>query len=329
MTTDGGLDVIGDVHGCFDALEALLRRMGYARTGRAWRHPERRAVFVGDLIDRGPQQVEVVNAVRAMVDSGAAVMCLGNHEWNAIGWATPNGGDGFLRAHTAKNLKQHEAFLAQVGERSDDHRLMIEWFRSLPMWIEFDGLRVVHACWDPASMAVLGGSPQVTDALITQAHIHGRPEYDAVETLLKGIEVELPNGASFEDKDGHVRHHARIQWWREPTRTFRNSTMAVDRKADLPDEPLPDGLASRRDDDPRPVLFGHYWNNGIVGALTTGSACIDYSAVRGGELVAYRWSGEAELSNTNFLAVPGPRRMPSVSVGHDVSSEDVGLLDDE
>lgn len=47
-------DIIGDVHGHASALAALLTRLGYRETRGAWRHPDRQAIFVGDLIDRGP-----------------------------------------------------------------------------------------------------------------------------------------------------------------------------------------------------------------------------------------------------------------------------------
>ena len=51
-----GYDIIGDIHGHADQLEALLSELGYRPSGGAHRHPHRQAVFVGDLIDRGPAQ---------------------------------------------------------------------------------------------------------------------------------------------------------------------------------------------------------------------------------------------------------------------------------
>jgi len=73
-------DIIGDIHGRLDKLDALLRRLGYREHHGAWRHPDRTAVFVGDLIDRGPHQVATVDRVRRMVDAGAALCVMGNHE---------------------------------------------------------------------------------------------------------------------------------------------------------------------------------------------------------------------------------------------------------
>src|SRR5215813_9528913 len=80
----GPFDLIGDVHGCCDELETLLQQLGYRATtleanspvwgGRAYAHPEgRKAVFVGDLVDRGPRIVDAVRLVRNMVVAGSAL----------------------------------------------------------------------------------------------------------------------------------------------------------------------------------------------------------------------------------------------------------------
>ena len=64
-------DVIGDVHGEHGKLVDLLKLLGYCERAGAWRHHDRMAVFVGDLIDRGPHQLATVALVRAMVEAGA------------------------------------------------------------------------------------------------------------------------------------------------------------------------------------------------------------------------------------------------------------------
>jgi hypothetical protein len=150
-------DLIGDVHGEHGKLLELLTVLGYRDQGDAWRHPHRMAVFVGDLIDRGPRQVATVRLVRAMVEAGAAHCILGNHEFNAIAWATEDfdrPGE-FLRPHgKAGNRAQHQAFLKEV-EGTPQHEQIIGWFRTLPLWVDLGGLRVVHACWHEASMEIL------------------------------------------------------------------------------------------------------------------------------------------------------------------------------
>ncbi|MFM7783332.1 MAG: metallophosphoesterase [Gammaproteobacteria bacterium] len=104
-------DIIGDIHGHARSLELLLQELGYAPSEGIWSHPTRRAIFLGDFIDRGPQQRGVMRIVRPMVDAGAALAVMGNHEFNAIAYATPRPGGGHLREHTAKNYQQHRAFL--------------------------------------------------------------------------------------------------------------------------------------------------------------------------------------------------------------------------
>ena len=84
----GPFDIIGDVHGCFDELVALLESLGYRikplnaeGNGYAVAHPEgRKAVFVGDLVDRGPGVVNVLKLVMSMVANGTALCVAGNHE---------------------------------------------------------------------------------------------------------------------------------------------------------------------------------------------------------------------------------------------------------
>ena len=83
----GPFDVIGDVHGCLPELLALLEKLGYALTrddsGRAVAaaHPGgRRAIFLGDLVDRGPDSPGVLRLVMGMVAAGTALAVPGNHE---------------------------------------------------------------------------------------------------------------------------------------------------------------------------------------------------------------------------------------------------------
>ena len=81
----GPFDIIGDVHGCADELVELLEELGYRIDGADGRFevrpPEgRRAVFLGDLVDRGPKSPEVLRLVMGMVGSGAALCVPGNHD---------------------------------------------------------------------------------------------------------------------------------------------------------------------------------------------------------------------------------------------------------
>ncbi len=96
----GPIDLVGDVHGCRAELESLLDRLGYAivrdQQGRAVdaAHPDgRTAVFVGDLVDRGPDTPGVLRLVMGMVAAGHALCVTGNHE------------DKLLRALNGRQVK--------------------------------------------------------------------------------------------------------------------------------------------------------------------------------------------------------------------------------
>lgn len=151
-------DIIGDIHGHHDKLVGLLGKLGYQQTGGAWRHPSRQAIFVGDFIDRGPHQLETLNTVRRMVDAGSALATMGNHEFNAMAWYTedPDEPGRHLRPRHgetgAKNREQHEAFLAEIEHQPSKYQDVVDWFYTLPLWLDLPGLRVVHACWHERHM---------------------------------------------------------------------------------------------------------------------------------------------------------------------------------
>ncbi|GGQ00041.1 polynucleotide kinase-phosphatase [Streptomyces roseolilacinus] len=114
----GPFDIVGDVHGCAAELEALLARLGYVDG----RHPGgRTAVFVGDLVDRGPDSPGVLRRVMGMVESGDALCVPGNHE-NKLGrWLS---GRDVRRTHgLAETIEQLEreddAFRQRVREFVD------------------------------------------------------------------------------------------------------------------------------------------------------------------------------------------------------------------
>lgn len=83
-------DLIGDIHGHSEPLARLLDKLDYAKTDGVFRHAERRVIFLGDFIDRGPDQRGVLEIARPMIDEGTALSVMGNHEFNAIASATPD-----------------------------------------------------------------------------------------------------------------------------------------------------------------------------------------------------------------------------------------------
>jgi protein phosphatase len=138
----GPFDVIGDVHGCPAELELLLASLGYAverdDTGRATgaRHPGRRVIFLGDLVDRGPDTPGVLRLVMGMVAAGDALCVQGNHE------------NKLLRALRGKSVQRTHGLaesLAQLDREPDGFRTQVELF--------IDGL-ISHYVLDGGRLAV-------------------------------------------------------------------------------------------------------------------------------------------------------------------------------
>lgn len=314
-----GYDIIGDVHGCATKLEQLLEDLGYRSNAGTYGHPERQALFVGDLIDRGGEQLEVLEIVKPMVDNGTAQIVMGNHEFNAIAYHTehPENRGEYLRSHSAKNQKQHQEFLDQVTGELRDH--YIEWFKTMPLWLDLGDLRVVHACWHPDSMKVvereLGSNRFTTIDQLVKASTQHHQLYEAVEILLKGPEISLVDRGQppYLDKDGHRRAEARLRWWKEGATTLRDlaemggglTTEDGQPYPELPDIEVPPEERSYVYTDPVPVFYGHYWRIGTPEHLldwTAHTACVDFSAVKGGTLTAYRWSvGEGAIRLENYV----------------------------
>ena len=309
-------DIIGDIHGYATPLKHLLTRLGYTERDGVWQHPERQVIFLGDFIDRGPEQMETVNIARAMVEAGQAMAVMGNHEFNAVAWATedPETPGVFLRAHSEKNRNQHQAFLDQVGEDSRQHCDMIDWFRTLPLYLELEGLRIIHACWHPPSLDVLNDYTDTQQRILKAAWPelcrNDTAAYNALETAVKGLEISLPAGAKFFDKDGNARHHIRTRWWELECRNYRDLAMVpTDQIESIPHDPVPEDILPGYSGD-KPLFIGHYWLTGEPKPLNRYIACLDYSIATdntqntgGSKLCAYRWDGERELMRDRFVWV--------------------------
>jgi polynucleotide kinase-phosphatase len=135
----GPFDIIGDVHGCADELEELLTPLGYAAgPDGVWRHPEgRRAVFVGDLVDRGPRILDVLRLVMQMVQAGTAFCVPGNHDDKLM---------RKLRGRSVRVAHGLQDSLEQLEREPPEFRQKVaDFIASLPSHYVFDRGRLVVA----------------------------------------------------------------------------------------------------------------------------------------------------------------------------------------
>ena len=146
---DGPVDIIGDIHGEFDVMESLLEHLGYDEAGE---HPDgRRLVFLGDLVDRGPDSPAVVDKVIDLVAKDNAHCLMGNHELNILLGRVLPGNGWFIQPNHLEKPGEFQS------KRVDPDKLdrYVKFFESLPIVLENKSLRLVHACWHPPSIAAL------------------------------------------------------------------------------------------------------------------------------------------------------------------------------
>lgn len=113
---------IGDVQGCFDELQHLLKNVGYTKSDRLW--------FVGDLVNRGPKSLQVLRFVKELGDKAIAV--LGNHDLHLI------------TQHEGIERPRKDDTLKEVLEAQDATEL-VGWLRTRPMMHVEAGYAMVHA----------------------------------------------------------------------------------------------------------------------------------------------------------------------------------------
>jgi len=261
---EGALDLVGDVHGEFEALEHLLRELGYDATGR---HPAgRRLVFVGDLTDRGPDSVSVALKVAKLVKGGLAQCVAGNHELNILRKA-PKEGNGWILPHNHDHAEgKFRASLTAL----DHHRALIDdFFATLPLALERADLRVVHACWHAPSIELLRHARDAgTVAADTRFVEASRERLEASGMLAQYQHERHEYGAALRDAQATpplLPAIAAIGEARQMANPVRVVTSGIERATTAP---FYSGGKWRMVErvawwseyrDEIPVVFGHYW----------------------------------------------------------------------
>lgn len=201
---DGPLDIVGDVHGELDALVRLIARLGGDADKGLVQRP---LVFVGDLIDRGPDSPGVVALVQRLVEAGVAYSVAGNHELNLLRDQRKEGNGWFLGHYDHYHGRPFES--APVPP--EDAAPLRAFLASLPLVLERDDLRVVHACYDRFLVEHL--PPQGDLALLAEA--------------------------SDETVDAHLRERGLLQAAAEERSRYGDFADPED----MPERPLPASLA--------------------------------------------------------------------------------------
>ena len=286
---NGLLDIVGDVHGEIEALWDLLGHLGYADDGT---HPEeRRLVFLGDLTDRGPDSPAVVEVVQRFVEAGRAQCVLGNHDLNILLGDHKHDNHWFYGEEWPLD-DSDDPTPAVIADDSIQQNV-IKFFKTLPLVLERDGCRVVHACWDDSMVEIAREASDAVGLHNEYRHqINTRHKDSALDDIDRGLEhqnlnpvkvlssgkerrVEPPFFAS-----GKWRHEERVQWWKD----YESDQLCV---------------------------FGHYSNYRGESSLSGRAICADFA-------VAKRWQERKEPSfDGTFRGCLGAVRFPEGCVVFD------------
>ncbi|MFJ9700830.1 polynucleotide kinase-phosphatase [Streptomyces fradiae] len=200
----GPFDIVGDIHGCSAELEALLAKLGYVDG----RHPEgRTAVFVGDLVDRGPDSPGVLRRVMGMVESGDALCMPGNHENKLARW---------LAGRSVRHSHGLAETVEQLGREDDAFRLRVRAF--------IDGL-VSHYVLDGGRLVVChAGLPEKYHGR-TSGRVRSHALYGETtgETDEYGLPVRHPWAEEYRGRATVVYGHTPV-----PDTSWVNNTICLD-----------------------------------------------------------------------------------------------------
>jgi protein phosphatase len=210
----GPFDVVGDVHGCFDELEALLKELGYqvARTDGehsfATSHPGgRKAVFVGDLVDRGPNVPDVLRLVMAMTAQGTGLSVPGNHDIKLM--RKLRGKDVRITHGLAESLAQLEC------ESPEFRRGVADFIDSLVSHYVFDDGQLVVAHAGLKETLQGRGSGAVREFALFGETTGETDEY--------GLPVRYPWAQDYRGRAAVVYGHTPV-----PEATWLNNTICID-----------------------------------------------------------------------------------------------------
>ena len=219
--SEGKYDIIAGVHGHAAELKLLLEKLGYTDTDGYYRHPEgRRAIFLGNLIDKGKKIRKVLHIVKEMCDHKSAEVILGAAEYQALCfWEINKSKGGYLRKHSLKNILQHSKTIKQFEEHEAEWEECLQWFMNLPLFLEKPGLRIVHGCWDEKIIEAM--KDELPALHLNKVYLHRSVEKEYKEhrhlrTILKGRESTLPKPYFITGSDGEKKHEVRVRWWMNP-----------------------------------------------------------------------------------------------------------------
>ena len=237
---EGPIAIIGDIHGELEALDALLSELDT-------RFPACHLVFLGDLADRGPDSPGVIARVRERMERGAQCV-LGNHELSVIRGEDKGYNRWFFSEKGPWEEKTTGRVIPMVTVKDPEREAVEAFFRGLPLALERDDLRIVHACWNaPAISAVKARESKSILEIFDEGPTHEVPEPE---------DLTRYNGGQFDESTRDFK------WEREELRQQNENAIAVlTAGLERPAETVKGDKIVWSGGKWRPLLRDRWWDN--------------------------------------------------------------------
>ena len=300
-------DIIGDVHGYATLLKKMLIQLGYTKTENGYSHPSRKAIFVGDFVNRGPEIRKSIRIIRRMVENGNALAILGNHEINTIIYYLKDKNGLPLIKSPQKNFLSLYKTINQFSGKAEEWTSHRKWMRELPLYLELDGIRIVHACWSDEAINTIAEAETLgksRKSIFRKVHKNPNSEVSkSVLALTKGIDFEMPGDLKIINNKGVSPRSFRMRWWENPAgKTFEE--ISFESKFTLPEYEIPKQIVPKTEIYPETapiVFFGHYCRGNGPFIIKPNICCVDSCVTNTRTLSVYRWYGENVLKPENLI----------------------------
>jgi hypothetical protein len=178
--------------------------------------------------------------------------------------------------------------------------------RTLPLFLDFGDIRIVHACWDDENIKLLKGTitgPKLKKTVLREVALNETEFSRSFWETCKGPDFQLPKDMLIFDEEGRPHRSFRLKWWDKPDgKTFKD--ISLESRFELPEYTVPKEIIQARkpypENDPI-VFFGHYCLKECCAIIADNLCCVDSCVTRTGKLVAYRWDGKKKLQKANFI----------------------------
>jgi len=247
--------------------------------------------------------------VRKMVENGNALAILGNHELNALIVHAKNKKGAPLVKSPRKNFLSVFKTMEEFSSKNEEWESHMKWLRSLPFFIETDGLRFVHACWSNDAIAYMKEnlpSGKIKKKVIKA--LYKKPDSELSRNIwlvTKGVYFTMPGNLKIKNNKGVTPQSFRTRWWEKPAgKTFNE--LSFESKYSLPEYTVPEQLLPiyYPYEDSEPLLFfGHYCRGNGPVIVKSNLCCLDSCVTSKKVLTAYCWQGEKKLKEEHVVQV--------------------------